>query len=182
MLLPLKRAVHFKVPVGEYLTVCYDEDGVEQWTKRYNSTNNGEDIPSAISVKDGCDTVYITGTSNNNYCTVVYYPIKLDAKNENNKNITDKLNQNYPNPFNPTTTIIASLIPSKGGEQDVRIAIYDIQGKEIASFIPAFRGVQEGLERYEVSWNASNLTSGIYFYTLHVNGNLIDKKKMILVK
>jgi len=83
------------------------------------------------------------------------------------------LSQNYPNPFNPTTDIKFS-IPKTGL---VKIAVYDAMGREAAVL------VNESLSAgsYSVDFNASNLSSGIYFYTMF-SGNFKETKKMILVK
>ncbi len=83
------------------------------------------------------------------------------------------LNQNYPNPFNPSTKINFS-IPKAG---IVTLKVYDITGKEVAKLL----NQNLGIGSYEYNFNASNLTSGIYFYTLKT-GNFIETKKMMLVK
>jgi hypothetical protein len=98
------------------------------------------------------------------------------------------LSQNYPNPFNPVTKIKFSLpVPSKGGVYMVQLVIYDILGRKVASLIPPPGGGQEGLPPgvYEVEFNGSNYTSGVYFYKLIVFGAsapLSITKKMILLK
>jgi len=83
------------------------------------------------------------------------------------------LNQNYPNPFNPTTTINYS-IPEDGF---VTLSIYDVLGNEVAQ-------IENGNKvagSYSNSFDASKLTSGLYFYTIRV-GNFVETKKMILMK
>ena len=95
------------------------------------------------------------------------------------------LQQNYPNPFNPVTKIKFSLPhPSEGGALDVRLIIYDVLGREIANLIPPLRGGEVGLQpgTYEVEWDASNYTSGVYFYQLSINNEQLATKKMVLVK
>ncbi len=88
------------------------------------------------------------------------------------KNIpqSPSLSQNYPNPFNPVTRIKFSLPnPSKGGAwKNVRLIVYDILGREIATLIPPLGGGQEGLKpgSYEVTWDGSRYASGVYFYKL----------------
>jgi hypothetical protein len=83
------------------------------------------------------------------------------------------LEQNFPNPFNPATTIKYSL--PQGGK--VSLKAYDIQGKEVADLVNGFKAAGS----YEVKFDASHLSSGIYFYTL-VNGNNIQTRKMTLLK
>lgn len=84
-----------------------------------------------------------------------------------------KLKQNYPNPFNPNTKIEYTLTKSA----DVRLAIYDITGKEIASIV----NEKQNAGTYIKDLSGTNLSSGTYFYQLSVNGNP-ETKKMVLVK
>jgi photosystem II stability/assembly factor-like uncharacterized protein len=90
------------------------------------------------------------------------------------------LSQNYPNPFNPSTkikfTIAASPNPSKGGTL-VQLTIYDILGKVVAVLVNEEK--QTGV--YEVDFDGSNLSSGIYFYKLSA-GEFTDTKKLVLLK
>jgi hypothetical protein len=83
------------------------------------------------------------------------------------------LAQNYPNPFNPSTTIKFSLPKNSF----VNIKVYDITGKETAQLVDDYKTAGE----YEVNYDAANLASGIYFYTLKTDG-FTDTKKMMLVK
>lgn len=84
-----------------------------------------------------------------------------------------KLEQNYPNPFNPTTTI-SFIIPKSGF---YTLHVYNSLGQEIATL------VKEELSagNYSVNFNASHLSSGVYFYKLEGNG-YNAMKKMILIK
>ena len=83
------------------------------------------------------------------------------------------LNQNYPNPFNPTTTISYS-IPEKSF---VSLKVYNILGKEVSSLVSS----QEEAGSHQVNFNAMNLSSGIYFYTIRA-GNFTATKKLMLLK
>jgi len=84
-----------------------------------------------------------------------------------------KLEQNYPNPFNPST-IIRFNIPENGL---VSLKIYNVLGQEVASLV----NEEMSSGSYNVSFNASNLSSGIYFYTLN-SKNYTSTKKMVLMK
>ncbi|MBN8572183.1 MAG: T9SS type A sorting domain-containing protein [Ignavibacteria bacterium] len=84
------------------------------------------------------------------------------------------LYQNYPNPFNPGTSI-AYQISTAG---DVNIKVYDIGGKEITTLV----NQKKNAGSYEVRFYAFNLSSGIYFYALSVDGTTVQTKKMMLVK
>jgi len=89
-----------------------------------------------------------------------------------------QLFQNYPNPFNPTTTIKFS-IPANGF---VTLQIYDMLGREVKSLV----NNQMNSGFYSYDFNASELSSGIYFYRVQVNGDkgvqFVDTKRMVLVK
>ena len=95
------------------------------------------------------------------------------------------LSQNYPNPFNPKTKIRFSIPLIKGGLRglSVRLIIYDVLGREVASLIPPLWGGQEGFKpgTYEVEFDGSNFASGIYFYRL-IAGDFTETKKMVLLK
>jgi poly(3-hydroxybutyrate) depolymerase len=83
------------------------------------------------------------------------------------------LSQNHPNPFNPSTSISYS-VPSSG---PVRLAVYDILGKEIAL-------LENGIKasgRYSVEFDARRYSSGVYFYTL-TYGHRTHSRKMLLLK
>jgi hypothetical protein len=83
------------------------------------------------------------------------------------------LSQNYPNPFNPMT-IIKFAIPRAG---NVQIKVYDEIGKEVAVLVNEYK--QPG--NYDVSFDGSNLSSGVYFYKIFA-GDFVDAKKMMLIK
>jgi hypothetical protein len=83
------------------------------------------------------------------------------------------LNQNYPNPFNPTT-IISYQIPKDGL---VTVKIYDILGNEVKTLANGYKTIG----KYSVSFDASRLASGVYFYQLRSNG-FVSTKKMMLLK
>jgi len=84
-----------------------------------------------------------------------------------------QLFQNYPNPFNPTTRIRFS-IPDKS---TVTLKVYDILGNEITTLVneDKYRGI------YNITMNAANLASGVYFYQIRA-GNFVQTKKMMFVK
>ncbi|MEA2077357.1 MAG: LamG-like jellyroll fold domain-containing protein [Candidatus Marinimicrobia bacterium] len=86
---------------------------------------------------------------------------------------TFKLLQNYPNPFNPSTKINYD-IPTDG---HVKIIVFDIQGKIINILLDGYRTAGN----HSVNFDGSDLTSGIYFYTIKA-GNFRNTKKMILIR
>lgn len=84
------------------------------------------------------------------------------------------LAQNYPNPFNPATRIEFNL----KADANVKIVVYNAAGKEVTTLVNGSK--QAG--SYGITFDASGLNSGIYFYTMYTNGALQDTKKMVLVK
>lgn len=84
-----------------------------------------------------------------------------------------ELFQNYPNPFNPSTTISYSL-PK---QSQVTLKVYDILGNEIETL----DNEEKAAGTHKINFNASNLSSGLYFYKLEAE-NYVEGKKMILLK
>ena len=89
-----------------------------------------------------------------------------------------ELKQNYPNPFNPVTTIRFSIPPGANGRNEITtLKIYDILGKEIS--VPVNELLAPG--EYEITWNAGDFPSGVYFCRLS-SGNLNITRKLIFLK
>ncbi len=84
-----------------------------------------------------------------------------------------ELSQNYPNPFNPTTVINFSIPKS----DFVSVKVYNTLGQEVAELVNSVKSAGN----YEVTFDASNLTSGMYIYKIQ-SGNFTDTKKMMLLK
>jgi len=103
-------------------------------------------------------------------CTEV--PAGVNSSGSNVPNDT-KLYQNYPNPFNPNTVISYSLTASK----NVALKIYDVLGNEVASLVNSRQNAGD----YSVEFNAGNLASGTYYYSLEA-GDYREVKKMVVVK
>lgn len=104
----------------------------------------------------------------------------LSFLHSNNETIPQRylIHQNYPNPFNPETKIKFEIPPNLIGKiLNVKLVVFDIQGKEIT------RLVDEGLSAgvYEVSFDGSKFSSGIYFYRLETK-DFSETRKMMLVK
>jgi hypothetical protein len=89
-----------------------------------------------------------------------------------------ELSQNYPNPFNPNTQISYQIsVPSK-----VTLKVFDVLGNEVAILVDGYKSVG----KYEINFDASSLSSGLYFYKLEAtanNNNIFrEVRKMILLK
>jgi hypothetical protein len=120
---------------------------------------------------------------------IMYVTDKLitDVEQETEIKLNFLLSQNYPNPFNPSTRIIFTIptsplnpSPYQGEgnrESFVSLIVYDVLGNEIATLV----NEEKPPGTYEVTFNADDLTSGIYFYQLRA-GNFVETKKMILLR
>ena len=108
---------------------------------------------------------------------IIKYTVSTEVFAENSENIhLDEyiVSQNYPNPFNSSTRISYSIPNS----DFVTVKIYDLFGREIQTLINEFQNT--GM--YSVSFDASELSSGIYFYKLQVGSDFIETKKMLFLR
>ncbi len=131
---------------------------------------------------DGITTSIITGQPDTLLAQMTHFSKIGGGGTDNLTNIgTDinavpdifRLDQNYPNPFNPSTKIKYSIVE----EGFVTLKVYNVIGKEVKSLISQ----KQPAGVYEVSFDATKLPSGVYFYTLMSNTN-VQTRKMILVK
>ncbi len=127
------------------------------------------------SVKVAC----VGGTSGTVTATNSFHVIACGPTVVSSPGITNEvpsnysLEQNYPNPFNPSTKINFSIL--KSGM--VELKVYDILGREVAIIVNEYRIAGN----HTVDFNASNLASGVYLYTLKA-GDFTNTKKMLLIK
>ena len=92
---------------------------------------------------------------------------------DNNLPSSFSLNQNYPNPFNPSTTISFNLpVQAK-----IKVIIYDALGTQLEVIADDVKSAGT----HNITWNAKNYASGIYFYKLEAD-NFVQVRKMILMK
>jgi len=84
-----------------------------------------------------------------------------------------ELKQNYPNPFNPVTTIEYALTKAA----DVEIKVFDVTGKEVTTLVKG----KNSAGNHTVTFDAKDLSSGLYVYTIKSAGHT-SSKKMLLIK
>jgi len=108
------------------------------------------------------------------WCLKIVYSCADGIINTSEIPFTYKLSQNYPNPFNPVTTIKYGL-PKFG---KTSLIVYDILGRVVTKLVD---NEFKDAGTYEIQWDASNYSSGIYFYTME-SGSYKETKKMVLIK
>jgi hypothetical protein len=135
-----------------------------------------DQVPRAIAFSNDGSRVYVGSFRNAgaNFPPVQYFnsvATSIDTPREQPEGYT--LDQNYPNPFNPTTNIEFAL--GQGGATTLKV--YDISGREVASILT---GQQLNAGSHTYTFNASSLSSGIYFYRLTSSGVQITRKMTLL--
>ena len=136
----------------------------------WHSVNNGLTESSIMSLNVDQQGHLYAGTSKGLYRTTDI-GTRVDEKNRVPSSFT--LFQNYPNPFNPTTVINYQLSMNS----EVTLKVYDVLGRLVNTLI----GERQTAGAHSVTFNASSLSSGVYFYRL-VAGSYVETKKMILIK
>ena len=114
--------------------------------------------------------------------TISYDELSVtDVQNENSSPFEFKLEQNYPNPFNPSTKIkftIPSVIASEVNQSHlVTLKVYNLLGIEVVTLVNEVKPAGS----YEIEFDASSLSSGIYIYRLNA-GKYSETKKMLMIK
>jgi len=140
---------------------------------QFNVPLNPDERPRGIALSNDGQVAYVACFGSSAFPPVQKFSRPVDVRPDPNVVVTDyNLAQNYPNPFNPTTEIKFTVAK----EGFVTLKVYDLLGKEVAIL------VNEDMTTggYTADFNASNLASGTYIYTLSVNGVSISKKMMLL--
>jgi uncharacterized delta-60 repeat protein len=167
----------------DYATVRYNSTtGVQSQVNIYTFTGNSDDEAKDVVVSP-TNKVLVTGFSKliidagveSSYLSTlsVEFGESSELNTELNTPWSFRLHQNYPNPFNPSTSIRFELYEAS----PVKLAVFDMLGREINVLIN--QNLEAGT--HNITFNASYLCSGIYFYKLEA-GSFRDIKKMTLVK
>ena len=166
----------FKDSINGTLKIAYQlynsNDAGLNWAKSDLSLPTWGSI-SNMEYNNFGDLIIVSGEGMCIYKNPDYGYQGKDVNEITEENMNVKLSQNYPNPFNPTT-IISYTIPQSGF---VQLNVYDMLGREVARLVN--KEQQSG--GYNIEFNASSLTSGVYFYRLK-SGGFIKTKKLILLK
>jgi hypothetical protein len=163
---------------GAFYLVKYTHDGIGMGLGLFSNSISGNNAVSGV-IPAG-NEIFISGrirnqSGSNSFNSVIMKFSDIPTSIQGNIQIpTDyKLEQNFPNPFNPTTTINFSIPLSSY----VNLSVYDLAGRKVEELIN--RELNFG--GHNVLFDASNLSSGIYFYKLE-SGSFSQTRKMILIK
>jgi len=156
------------------------ENGNGQYLKDWVLAHGGQISNDFIAVNangissDG-NTICGWGVLPGTYASGVIIKIKsgIPVEVEFSSVLEYQLAQNYPNPFNPSTKISFSIAE----RSNVRLSVFNILGEQVATLVNEVKDAGS----YKVEFNASNLPSGIYIYTLEA-GRMKSSKKMMLIK
>jgi hypothetical protein len=147
-------------PTGSSITT----DGLFSWAPTVSQA--GSSFVVTVQISDGTLTALST--------VIIFASSTITSVNEYSGIPTEYvLMQNYPNPFNPTTSIRFGL-PT---ESNVRLSVFNILGQEVALLVN--QTMSAGY--HKVDFDASQLTSGLYFYKVQAE-NFVQVKKMLLMK
>ena len=135
---------------------------------------------SSVGFEGGAEVIWTEANPNSSlgyyvmYARIPYVGTLTGVNNDFTVPAKFKLSQNYPNPFNPTTEI-AYALPSSAR---VSLNIYNTLGQKVATLV---NNKLQSAGNYKVNFSASDLPSGVYFYTIRTN-KFSSTKKMILMK
>lgn len=174
--------LYYKVNSGTLNYLSYNYNNLDTFKFTIPGQNGGSSVSYYIAAQDTLGKFIAThpagGRGTNPPGTIapdtLFNYSVITGIASNNEPVKYSLEQNYPNPFNPATNISFTLAKAS----NVRIVIYDMLGREVSELINNKLNQGKHVFRFE----ADNLSSGIYYYSMFVEGNLFDTKKMTLVK
>jgi hypothetical protein len=153
--------------------ICYDNSAYTSYSTVASTSAPGMTWGYYTDNSTGCTMTGGTAQSNRpNVCFTMTTPVGTGTFGSTIPTVYS-LSQNYPNPFNPVTKINFAL-PKQGF---VTLKIYDVLGREIRSLVNEVKSAGS----YSVDFNASEFSSGVYFYRLESKG-FTDIKRMVLIK
>ncbi len=171
---------------GIFLTLCLDkyEDTVLNYPTEVRELEDESGIPGTdlmfakgLGFINASSCEFSCGATVLRYASIdsVEYGTQITAIKETRPDQPEDyiLEQNFPNPFNPSTNIDYAL-PRRGF---VTLKVYDVLGDEIKTLV----NEEQNSGRYEVSFDGTNLASGIYFFILRA-GDFVQSRKMLLIK
>lgn len=159
----------------DFLTLKLNSNGDTIWSKRYKTQL--ENFAYCLSI-DKNDNIFVSGegelTLGYTGIVTVKYSQLTDIGNNEIILINSYELYNYPNPFNPSTKINFQIPEASS----VELIIFDINGREIKTIVNDYKNKGE----YTADFSGENYSSGVYFYSLKINGKLVKTNKMVLMR
>ena len=170
----------------EVLIVCYIMDSQAPWLAK----GNGVIAELMFIGESNCFEIYSEVIQNPNNSNIIYKPLfviiddnnkavgvisEMDVSTSIDENILPtnfELSQNYPNPFNPITVINYTLPHAC----HTSIVVYNTLGQEVETLVDTYQSVGY----YSITWDATNIASGMYFYSISAGTHQATKKMIIL--
>ncbi len=164
--------VDYKFHYSDSQIEMYDGDEQEIIAQYWNDVSaSWVTIDASIDTEN--NTVAFSSTDVNNIIVLTTTTSVTSKEDEITKSPSDfSLSQNYPNPFNPSTDIAFTL----NNNAQVTLSIYNIVGEKVATLINEYKSAGA----YTVNFNASQLSSGVYFYELKTDAIRLVKKMSLL--
>ncbi|MBK8983537.1 MAG: T9SS type A sorting domain-containing protein [Ignavibacteria bacterium] len=163
---------HNVLYLGVYYSGLYKSTNAGgNWIKYFDAFDSSFSVTGIIKYKNDGDTIY---ASNDHNVYKIWQQLVLIKNSSSESPVQYLISQNYPNPFNPNTKINYDIRT----EGHVKIRVYDILGNELSTLVD--KRLPSG--SFEIEYDGSNFSSGVYFYTFEVDGMMIDRKRMVLLK
>lgn len=172
-------SAHDMITQGLGYTLKYSSTGELKWKHRFDSPHGIFENPQFIFVNDSNDVIlggdYSDSTNGSNFFVMKIKQVPGTGIDQSNDVLTMQyyLSQNYPNPFNPSTRIEFSIPESAFA----KLEVYDVLGRKVKELVN--KDLNAG--NYTIDFNASELSSGIYYYRL-VTKEIMQMKKAVLLK
>ena len=128
--------------------------------------------PNGIAASVTGDTLFISELNNPGAIRLIDLSDETTSVSSEKQVSKDKLFQNHPNPFSNETTIQFELIEAG----NVRIDIYNFEGQHIDTLLKGWRNAG----KHKVIWTPKKLPAGVYIYKLERNGEIIEKKAVLI--
>ena len=158
-------------PQGETFSISLNETKKLSSTINYNTAWNSGSLKVIVYVQER-STKKVLQSASIPYSSFMITDISSEANLPNEFS----LEQNYPNPFNPTTTIKYTL-PNIIQSMNVNVKVYNVLGKTVKTLV----NEQQSSGTYRITFDASSLSNGVYYYQLTA-GNFTQTRKMIVLK
>lgn len=174
--------LYYKVNNGSFNFVNYSYNNLDTFKFVIPAQNPGVTVSYYIAAQDSLSRFVATLPSKGKGInppgttppdSLFSYSVVVGVA-QNNEPVKFALEQNYPNPFNPVTNISFST----AREANIKIVIYDILGRETAELV----NNKFNAGKHSFMFEANGLASGIYYYSMFIDGNKFITKKMTLIK